>query len=71
MNRLKDGKLRAVTTQNGLFDDAVFKILDDGHGYLWMTSNRGIFRVAKQQMNDVADGKRQYSRQRCSTIRTG
>ena len=55
--RLKDGVFTNYTTANGLFNNGVFRILDDGAGNFWMSSNRGIYRVAKQQLNDFADGK--------------
>ncbi|HEX8636718.1 MAG TPA: triple tyrosine motif-containing protein, partial [Pyrinomonadaceae bacterium] len=56
LTRLKDGKFTVYNSQNGLFNDGVFQILEDG-GNLWMNSNRGIYRVAKQQLNDFADGR--------------
>jgi len=43
--------------REGLFNNGVFKILEDRRGYFWMSSNRGIYRVSKQQLNDVARGK--------------
>ncbi len=57
MSRFKDGKFTSYTTANGLFNNGVFRILDDDAGNFWMSSNRGIFRVSKQQLNDFADGK--------------
>lgn len=57
LNRFKDGKLTTYTTKDGIYDNAAWSILDDGAGDLWMGSNRGIFRVAKQELNDFADGK--------------
>jgi signal transduction histidine kinase/ligand-binding sensor domain-containing protein/CheY-like chemotaxis protein len=57
LNRLKNGTIHAYTTRDGLPDDAVFKILDDGAGYLWMSSDLGIFRIARQELGDVAEGK--------------
>ncbi len=57
LNRLKDGKLTAYTTKSGLYDNTAWTILDDGKGNLWMGCNRGVFRVAKQELNDFADGK--------------
>ncbi len=57
LNRLKDGHIVAITTRQGLFDDAVSAILEDGAGNFWMSGNRGVFRVARRELNDVADGK--------------
>ncbi|HXA17392.1 MAG TPA: two-component regulator propeller domain-containing protein [Thermoanaerobaculia bacterium] len=55
LNRIKDGRITPITSKDGLFDDVVFSILDDGLGYLWMTCNRGVFRVSRKELNDFAD----------------
>jgi len=47
-----------VTTRDGLFSDGVFQVLEDRRGYLWMSSNRGISRVRKQELNELAAGSR-------------
>jgi PAS domain S-box-containing protein len=57
LNRLKNGRIVAIREKDGLFDDVVFTVIDDLHGNFWMTSNRGIFRVSKKELNDFADGK--------------
>ena len=44
-----------VTGKNGLLDDAIFRILDDDNGNLWISSDRGVFRVSLHQLNDLAD----------------
>jgi len=56
LNRYKDGHWKAVTTRDGLYDDSVFAILEDNHGFFWMSCNKGIFRVARQQLDDFAQG---------------
>jgi hypothetical protein len=33
----------------------VFQIVDDRQGGLWMTSNRGVFRVSKEALVDLAE----------------
>ncbi len=55
--RIKDGDLTAYTTANGLFNDTVLQVLEDDLGYLWMSSNQGLFRVGKTQLEDFASGK--------------
>lgn len=55
--RYKDGKFFNYRVENGLFNNGVFAILEDGRGNLWMSSNRGIHRVSKQELNDLADGR--------------
>ena len=57
LHRFKDGKLAAITTRNGLYDNIAWSVLDDHAGNLWMGSNRGIFRVAKRELSDFFDGR--------------
>jgi signal transduction histidine kinase len=47
----------AITAANGLFDDNVFAIVEDRAGFLWMSCNRGVFKVRKGMLNEFADGK--------------
>jgi hypothetical protein len=54
--RLANGRWGSIGTREGLFDDLVWRILDDGRGWLWMSSNRGIWRVARDQLVAVANG---------------
>jgi signal transduction histidine kinase/ligand-binding sensor domain-containing protein len=55
--RLKDGKFFNYRVEHGLFSNGVFAILEDSRGNFWMSSNRGIHRVSKQELNEFADGK--------------
>ncbi len=55
--RYKNGTFTHFSTANGLFDDVVFQIVDDRRGSLWMTCNRGIFRVARKMLGDLAEGR--------------
>src|SRR5262249_45370159 len=57
LNRYKDGKFTSYTTKEGMFSNGVFAILEDQRGNFWMSSNQGIYRVSKQQLNDFADGR--------------
>lgn len=57
LNRMKGGRIVPVTTKQGLFDDAVFRILDDGEGSLWVSCNKGVYQVAKKDLDAVADGR--------------
>ncbi|HMS41852.1 MAG TPA: two-component regulator propeller domain-containing protein [Pyrinomonadaceae bacterium] len=57
LSRFKDGKFFNFNTENGLFNNGVFAIMEDASGNFWMSSNQGIYRVSKQQLNDFADGK--------------
>jgi signal transduction histidine kinase/ligand-binding sensor domain-containing protein/ActR/RegA family two-component response regulator len=49
---------RRYTSAQGLFDDTVFQLAADRRGWLWMTSNRGLFRVKLDDLQAFADGTR-------------
>lgn len=57
MSRFKDGKFVNYKEQDGLYNSGVFAIEEDAAGYFWISSNRGIYRVKHQELNDFADGK--------------
>ncbi len=44
------------TTANGMFDDVVFQILEDNHGRIWLSCNKGIFHINKSDFFDVIRG---------------
>lgn len=54
--RFKDGRFASYTTEAGLYDNGVFQILEDDAGWFWMSSNRGVYRVRKQELEDFAGG---------------
>ncbi len=57
--RLRDGSHHRFGPREGLFDDTAYTILEDDAGYLWMSSNRGIYAVAKRELEEIAAGRRQ------------
>lgn len=57
LNFLKDGKCTTITTNNGLFDNIAFCILEDESGHLWMSCNKGVYRVDKRDLLKFAEGK--------------
>jgi ligand-binding sensor domain-containing protein/signal transduction histidine kinase len=58
LTRLRDGRLQTITTREGLFDNGAFQILEDGRGNFWISCNRGIYQVNKNELNDLAEGRR-------------
>ena len=56
LSRLRAGRFVSISQADGLADNVVSSILDDGRGNFWMSGNRGIYRVAKDQLNQFADG---------------
>ena len=55
--RLEDGRLTRYTTVEGLFNDTIQQILEDDAGNLWMTTNLGLFYVAREELNAFARGE--------------
>jgi PAS domain S-box-containing protein len=54
---LQNGSIHSVNTRQGLGDNVISQILEDDQGNLWLGCNRGIFRVAKRELQDVAAGR--------------
>jgi diguanylate cyclase (GGDEF)-like protein len=45
------GSVRSLTRRDTLFDDVVFQVVDHGPGGdLWLTSNRGLYRVSRDRV---------------------
>ncbi len=57
LSRFKDGKFTNYKAENGLDNNGVFAIEEDAHGVFWISSNHGVYRVKRQELNDFADGK--------------
>ena len=57
LKRFKDGKFASITVRQGLSDDTTWSILEDDHGYFWMSSNHGISRVKKSELIGFAEGE--------------
>jgi signal transduction histidine kinase len=54
--RFKEAKFTSYSAKDGLFDDGVFHILEDAHGYFWISCSRGVYRVSKRDLNAFASG---------------
>ena len=58
LGRLQGSHFTRYRKRDGLFSNGVFQILETRNGDLWMSSNQGIYRVDKQELNEFAEGKR-------------
>ena len=55
--RYKNGSFATVNhSKSGLASDVIYGIADDGLEYFWISSQNGIFRVSKAELNSCADG---------------
>ncbi|HEY4247924.1 MAG TPA: two-component regulator propeller domain-containing protein [Lacunisphaera sp.] len=57
LKRLKNGRYSTVSVEQGLASRVICHIEDDGAGYLWLSTHRGILRVSKRELNRCADGE--------------
>ncbi|MGC8763979.1 MAG: two-component regulator propeller domain-containing protein [Acidobacteriota bacterium] len=57
LHRVQGGRAVPIRRKDGLFDDVVYTVLDDGRGRLWMSCNRGVFSVEKAEARAFAEGR--------------
>ena len=57
LGRMKDGQLSWFGIDQGLNDETAYSVLEGAEGDLWISTNRGICRVAKRQLAAVAEGR--------------
>ncbi len=55
--RFRDGKFTSFGSRDGLLSDNIAHIEDDGRGSLWLSTTRGICRIAKRQLEEFASGR--------------
>ncbi|MBK9138254.1 MAG: ATP-binding protein [Verrucomicrobia bacterium] len=51
------GTFFTFTTRHGLRENIINNLQEDDFGYLWLSGPQGIYRVARQELNDVAAGR--------------
>jgi len=56
LSRFKNDRFVKYTVREGLLADSIASIVEDDYGHLWLGSNRGLFRVRKEQLNGFAEG---------------
>jgi signal transduction histidine kinase/ligand-binding sensor domain-containing protein/CheY-like chemotaxis protein/AraC-like DNA-binding protein len=52
-----DPEIVSITPRNGLYDYVVNCILEDSGGRLWMSGNRGVYRIFRAELNAFARGE--------------
>lgn len=60
LNRFKNGEFSFVNVEDGLPDYNIHWISQDEFGWLWMSSNKGVFKILKSELNDYLDGNKKY-----------
>jgi ligand-binding sensor domain-containing protein/signal transduction histidine kinase len=57
LSRLQGGRVATFTMREGLPDNTIAQILEDDDGDLWLGGNRGIVRVKKRDLENLAAHK--------------
>lgn len=55
--RIKNGVLRNLGTREGLPSNTIYQILEDRNRQLWCSSPAGVFRIALDELNAVAENR--------------
>ena len=53
--RWRGGEAEAFTTGDGLLSDSIYSVVEDNQGRLWLNSSRGIFHIAKTELNGFTE----------------
>ena len=57
LKRLKNGILTSYTITRGMTSNFIYQLLEGPQENLWMMSENGVLRVAKSELNQLADGQ--------------
>lgn len=53
----KNGRYTPITSRHGLYDDFVSQMVTDDRGWMWFGANRGVFKVRRQELEALANGR--------------
>lgn len=54
LKRFKDGEFFSYSTRNGLSCNNIYKIIEDGTGNFWISSDSGVLKLNKNELNEAA-----------------
>lgn len=57
LTRFRNGQFSTINQPMGLFDDHIHSIIEDQTGRLWMSTNRGVFYISKDDAHEVLAGR--------------
>ncbi|MTI86779.1 MAG: hypothetical protein FH748_02290 [Balneolaceae bacterium] len=60
LNRLKEGRIDHIGLKDDLPDHIIHHISEDENGWLWMSSNKGVFKVKKSELNAYIEGNNTF-----------
>jgi signal transduction histidine kinase/ligand-binding sensor domain-containing protein len=53
----QNGRASRIVADQGLYDNYLSQVIADGHGWLWLGSDHGIFKAGEQALEAVAEGR--------------
>lgn len=56
---LPGGNITTYTTAHGMTTNFIYQLLEDSRGNFWCTSNNGVLRVSKDELNRMAEGNQE------------
>jgi len=62
LGRIKDGRYTQINSAQGLGDDYVSQIINDGNGWLWCCGSGMIFKVALHELIAASEGRAAHVR---------
>tara|TARA_R110000868_G_scaffold368227_1_gene631196 strand:- start:24186 stop:27479 length:3294 start_codon:yes stop_codon:yes gene_type:complete len=62
LNRIKNGQITYINVNDGLPDYNIHWISHDNYGWLWMSTNKGVVKIDKEELNAYLDGQRESFR---------
>ena len=57
LSRFKEGRITSFSARQGVADDTIVQMLADDSGHLWLGTYRGIFRISRRELDDLAAGR--------------
>jgi ligand-binding sensor domain-containing protein/signal transduction histidine kinase len=66
-----NGHVSTFSSRQGLGADTIVQIVEDDDGYLWLGCSRGILRVRKAALNELASGKTSFLHPRAFGVNDG
>lgn len=53
----EDDTFRRYSTRDGLYSNVIYQLFEDNNGFLWMSCERGIFKILRDDLDRVAAGE--------------
>ncbi len=55
---IRGTRVSVLTPAQGLPEEGVMGVVPDGHGWIWLTSNNGVYRISAAELTEYFDGRR-------------